>query len=121
MDADTVFDPLFGRHAGVALDHAVLHFDRAAHGVHDAAELDDRAVAGALDDAPVMHRDDGVDEIPAKGSQARKDAILVRACEPAVACDIRHQNRRELSGLAHRAVLRLRRLARKSVKSYRAR
>jgi hypothetical protein len=28
-----------------------------------------------------MHRDDGVDEIAAKGSQAREDAVLVGAGE----------------------------------------
>ena len=73
MDADAELDATFGRQAGVALDHAVLHFDRAAHRVDHAAELDDRAVAGALDDAPVMHSDDGVDEIAAQAPQPRKD------------------------------------------------
>ena len=33
--------------ARVALDHAVLNFDRAAHGVDHAAELDQRSVADA--------------------------------------------------------------------------
>ena len=42
MDADAELDAPVGRHAGIALDHAVLHFDGAAHGVDDAAELDDR-------------------------------------------------------------------------------
>ena len=60
MNADAELDAALLRHAGVALDHAVLHFDRAAHGVDHAAELDDSAVAGALDDAPVM-RGDGRD------------------------------------------------------------
>ena len=55
MNADPKDDPAVLRHAGVALDHGVLHFDRAAHGVDDAAEFDDRAVAGALDDPPVVH------------------------------------------------------------------
>ena len=39
MDADAKLDAAFGRQAGVALNHAVLHFDAAAHGIHDAAEL----------------------------------------------------------------------------------
>ena len=76
-------------HAGVALDHAVLHFDRAAHGVDDAAELDDAAVAGALDDAPVMHGDRWIDQIAAQRPEPRQDAILVRAREPAIADDVR--------------------------------
>ena len=42
VNADAKLDAPVRRHAGVALDHAVLHFDRAAHGVDHAAELDDR-------------------------------------------------------------------------------
>jgi hypothetical protein len=43
-----------------------------------AAELDDAAVAGALDDAAVMHRDGGVDQVAAKGPKANQDAIFIR-------------------------------------------
>ena len=57
MDADAELDAALRRQAGIAFDHAVLHLDRAAHGVDHAAELDEAAVAGALDDAPVMHGD----------------------------------------------------------------
>jgi hypothetical protein len=49
--------------AGVALGHPALHFDGAAHGVDHAPELDDRAIAGALDDTAAVHGDRGVDEI----------------------------------------------------------
>ena len=56
MDADAELDAALGRQAGVALDQAVLHFDRAAHRVDHAAELDEAAVAGSLDDAPMMRR-----------------------------------------------------------------
>ena len=92
-----------GRHAGVALDHAVLHFDCAAHRVDHAAELDDDAVAGALDDAPVMGGDGGVDQIAAQRPEPRQRALLVRAGEPAIADDIRDQDRRNFPGLAHGA------------------
>ena len=61
MNADAKFDAAVGRDTRVALNHRVLHFDRAAHGVDDAAKLDQAAVAGALDDAPVMGGDGGVD------------------------------------------------------------
>ena len=57
MNADTEDDAAILGHAGVALDHRVLDFDGAAHGVDDAAKFDDGAVAGALDNAPVMHGD----------------------------------------------------------------
>ena len=41
MDADAKFDAALRRQAGVALDHAVLHFNRATHRVDHAAELDE--------------------------------------------------------------------------------
>ena len=53
MNADAERDPAILRYAGVALDHRVLHFDCATNGVDHAAELDEAAVAGALDDAAV--------------------------------------------------------------------
>jgi hypothetical protein len=100
VNPDAELDAFLGRQAGVALDEAVLHLDRAAHGVDDAAELDDRAVARTLDDAPVMGSYRRVDEIAAKAAKARKGPVLVGTGEPAVADDVGHQNRRELSGLA---------------------
>jgi hypothetical protein len=39
MNADAKLDTAFGREPGVALDHASLHLEGAAHGVDDAAEL----------------------------------------------------------------------------------
>ena len=83
VNADPKDDAAVLGHAGVALDHGVLHFDRAAHGVDDAAELDNRAVAGALDDAAVMRGDGGVDEVAAQRPQPRQGAIFVRPGEPA--------------------------------------
>ena len=68
---------------------AFCNFDRAAHGVDDAAELDDAAVAGALDDAAVMDRDGRIDQIAAQRAQPRKDAILVRPRKPAVTDHVR--------------------------------
>ena len=79
----------------------LLHFDGAAHGVDHAAELDEAAVAGALDDAPVMRVDGGIDQIAAQPPEARKRTFLVGAGEPAVADDVRHQNRREFAGGSH--------------------
>ena len=90
-----------GGSAGVALDHAVLHLDGAAHRIDDAAEFDDAAVAGALDDPTVMDRDRWVDEVAAEGPEASEDAIFVRARKPAVADDVGHQNRDELAAFAH--------------------
>ena len=94
---------MVGRDTGVALDHAVLHFDGAAHRVDDAAKLDESAVAGALDDAPVMGGDGGIDQVASQPSEPRQSAILVRAGEPAVADDVRDQDRRNFPGVAHGA------------------
>ena len=95
-----------GGEAGVALDHAVLHLDGAAHGVDHAAELDQAAVAGALDDAPVVGVDRRIDQVAAQAPQPRQGAILVGAGEPAVADDIRDQDRRDFPGSRHGALTR---------------
>ena len=67
------------RQAGVALDHGVLHFDGAAHGVDHAAEFDESSIAGALYDTTVMHGDRRVDQIAAQPSKPRQGSILVGA------------------------------------------
>ena len=101
MDADAELDALVRRDLGVALDHRLLHFDGAAHRIDDAAELDNAAVAGALDDPAVMHGDGRVDQVAAKGSESSEDAILVGAGKPGVADDVGHQDCGQFPGLAH--------------------
>src|SRR5271157_1896477 len=103
MNADAEFDAAVGRQADVALDETVLHFDRAAHRVDHAAELDETSVPGSLDDAPVMGVDGGIDQIAPQAPEPRQGAILVRAGEPAVADDVRDQNRSDFPGSRHRA------------------
>ena len=66
MDADANLDTALGRQASVALDHAVLHFDGAAHGIHHAAKLDENAIARPLNDPPVTQSDGGVEQIAAE-------------------------------------------------------
>ena len=80
---------------------AILHFDRGTHRVDHAAELDDCAVASALDDATMMGGDGWVDEVAAQAPDACQRTVLVSAGEPAVADNIRDQDGRELAGLAH--------------------
>ena len=60
-----------------------------AHRIDDAAELDDAAVAGALDDAAMMHGDEGVDQVAAKRPEPRQNSIFVRAGESAIADHVR--------------------------------
>ena len=79
-------------------DHGVLHFDRAAHRVDHAAELDDRAVAGALDHPALVHGDGGIDQIAAQRPEPRERPLLVGAGEPRKADDVGSQNRRRACG-----------------------
>jgi hypothetical protein len=105
MNANAEIDALVGRDARVALDHGVLHFDCAAHRIDHAAELDDAAVSGALDDPAVVDGGRRIDEITAKGPEARQRAIFIRSGEPAVADQVGDQDRRDFPGLAHGAPL----------------
>ncbi len=89
MNADPKLDAALRRQAGIALDHTVLHFDGAAHGVNHAAELDQVAVLCAPDDAAVMQGDGRIDQVAAQRPEPPQNAILVHAGEPAVADDIR--------------------------------
>jgi hypothetical protein len=59
-----------------------------AHRVDHAAELDNCAVAGALDDAPVMHGEDRIDQIAPKGAESSEDTFLVYARKPRIADDV---------------------------------
>ena len=94
-------DAALGRKASVALDHAVLHLDGAAHGVDHATKLDDAAVAGALDHAPMMHGDGGIDQIASERRAAAQGPLLVGAGKPAVSDHIRRKNGCEFPGLRH--------------------
>ena len=83
MDADPKFDALVRRDPSVALDHRPLDFNGAVHCVDDAAELDDAAVAGALDDAAVMHGDGRIDQVASERPQPRQNPVLVGSGKPA--------------------------------------
>jgi hypothetical protein len=101
MYADAKLDAAFGRHAGVTLDHTVLHFDCQTHRVHDAAELHNGSVAGALDDAAMVHGDYGINQIAADRPEPRQGSVFICSGEPAVTDHVRDKDRRDLPGLAH--------------------
>jgi hypothetical protein len=103
MNADPEDDAAILGDAGVALDHGVLDFDRAAHRVDDAAEFDDGSVAGALDDAPVVHGDGGVEQVAAQRAKPRECAILVHAGEFRESDDVSGEDGGELAGFGHGA------------------
>jgi hypothetical protein len=101
MNADPELDAALRRQARIALGHAVLHLNCAAHGGDHAAKLDKNAVAGALDDAPVMQGDGRIEQIAAQRSESPQNAILVGSREPAVTDHVRDQNCRNLPGFGH--------------------
>ena len=51
VDPNTEPDPMLLGLLGLALDHPLLHRDRAPHCIQHARELRQKAVAGVLDDA----------------------------------------------------------------------
>jgi hypothetical protein len=103
MNADGKLDASLGRQTSVALDHSSLHLDRASHRVDHTAKLNENAVAGALDGAPMMRGDRRINQIAAHPPQPRQSAILVGAGEPAVSDDIGDQDRRDLADFGHGA------------------
>ena len=77
MDADTKFDALVRRDPSVALDHRPLDFNGEVHCVDDTAELDNCAIAGALDDPAVVHGDGRIDQVASERPQPRQNPVLV--------------------------------------------
>ena len=71
MDAETKFDALLRWQPGIAPNHALLDFDGAAHGVDDATELDERAIASQLNGAAMMQGDGRVGEVAAQSPEPR--------------------------------------------------
>jgi hypothetical protein len=103
MNADAELKPSVLRQSGIALNQPILHFDCATHRVDHASKFDDRTVAGALDNAPVVSGDGRVGEIAAKSSKARQRSVLVGSCKPRVPDHVGDQDRRELPVFSHGA------------------
>jgi|HubBroStandDraft_6_1064221.scaffolds.fasta_scaffold952660_2 hypothetical protein len=55
------------------------------------------------DDAPMVHGDGRIDQIAAQRPQPRQNPVLVGSGKPRIADDVGHQDRSELSSLAHGA------------------
>jgi hypothetical protein len=103
VNPDAKLDAFVGRDPCVALDHGMLHFECAAHRVDDAAELDNCAIARALDDSTVVYGDGRIDQVAAQRPQPRQNPVLVGSGKPRIADDIGHQDRRDFPSLAHGA------------------
>src|SRR5438874_9127124 len=101
IDPDPEFDALGRRDARAPFAHRFLHLGRAAHRVDDAAELDQHAVAGSLDDAAIVLGDTRIDKLGPQRLESRQGAFLVRPHQPRVAGDIGGQDRGEAAGCGH--------------------
>ena len=95
MDADAEFDPLRLGDVDIAHGHAALDLDRATDRIDGAAEFDQHAVAGGLDDAAAIFGDFGIDESFSAGLETGEGAFLVGAHQTAVAGDIGCENCRK--------------------------
>src|SRR5262249_50204956 len=92
IDADAKFDPLPLGDVGVARGHAVLHVDCAAHRFDRACELGEHAVAGGLDQPPLMLGDFRLDQLAPVRPEPVDRAFLVGPDEPRVTRDVRSEN-----------------------------
>ena len=97
IDADAEFAAPILRHLGVALAHAALDIDGAAHCIDDAGEFDEETVPGRLYDAAAVLDDLGIEQHPPVLLELLEGALLVQPHQPAVADDIRRQDRRKLA------------------------
>ena len=95
VNADAKLDPLDLRYIDIVFGHGTLNFDRAAYRIYDAAELDESAVPGILDDAPAMIRDFWIKKRLSKSFQLRQRAFFVDPYQAARARDIRRQYSRQ--------------------------
>jgi hypothetical protein len=101
MYADPEVDPPLRRQARIALQHAILHLNGAAHSFDYAAKLYKGSVAGTFDYAPVIHRDSRIYQIAPERPKPRQRTIFVGPGEPTVADYIRRQNCRDFPCLGH--------------------
>src|ERR1700730_3467508 len=88
IDSDPEQNALLDRHLGVSPRHASLDRDGAAYRIHDTPKLDQKAIAGRLQDAAVVLVDCRVDQLASQRAQPCQRAFLVRACQPAVASHV---------------------------------
>jgi hypothetical protein len=102
-DSDPKYDVLVRRDPSVAVDHRSLDFNGAVQCVDDTSELDNRAIARALDDSAVVRGDGRINQVASERPQPHQNPVLVDSGKPRVAGDVGHQDRRALSSPAHGA------------------
>ena len=79
----------------VGLGHGLLELDGGAQRIDGAGELDQRTVAGQLDQPAAVAGQHRLKALGAMGLQPRQRAVLVASHQARVADDIRRQDRRQ--------------------------
>jgi hypothetical protein len=65
--------------------HRLLEIERALHGANGAGELDQHAVPHDLNNAPIVLRNHGLEDVAPPGLKGCKRTLLINAHQPAVA------------------------------------
>ena len=92
IDADAKADVLAFIDVGIAVFHALLHHDGAAHRINDRGELDENAVTRGLDDTALVLGDQRIDELPAMALERGERPFLVGAHEARVSRHVRGED-----------------------------
>ena len=95
VDAHPKRDAAVLGNVGLVLGHSLLHLDGVAHGVDHTGELSEHPVSHELDDAPMVIRDLGIDDVLADRLEGRKSAFLVGSDHPRIANHVSGEDRRE--------------------------
>jgi hypothetical protein len=95
VDADAELDAVVRPGARVPLGHRLLNLNRAAQRTDHAAELDEQAVAGSLDETAVVLVDLRIDQVAAQRLEAFERALLVGLDQPRIPRHISGEDRRE--------------------------
>ncbi|MCP1972437.1 hypothetical protein J2R87_006177 [Bradyrhizobium elkanii] len=93
VDSDSEFEPLLRWYGSILIDHSTLNFYGAAHRIDGAGEFNEYSVAARFDDAAAMRSQRRIEQHPPDRLQPGQGAFLVDSHQPAVAGDIRRQNR----------------------------
>jgi len=88
----------------IAVGHRALNFARTAHSVDHTRELRQHAVAGGLDDPPVMLADLRIDQFAQMRLEAFVRAFLIRTHQARIAHHIGGEDRGETAGGGHSSV-----------------
>src|SRR5215471_18665852 len=102
VDADAEPNPAFFWHVGLALGHAGLHLDRAAHCIHNTGKFRHQAVAGVLYGAAMVLPDLRINHFAQMRLEPFVRPLLVGSHQPRVPGHIGGENGGETAGRGHR-------------------